>query len=94
MRVRKLLGFLFFIICAALLSIVIVQDILSVISDVMTSVSVMEFIDTPDGVYESSLIVVAALDLTYSRKVGVPFANYCSCKKGKFRKTGKFLNHQ
>ena len=81
---KKPLAITFVVICGVLLGGIVVQDVLSVLEEVTTDFSVMEFEETPNGSYAGSILIITAYDMSASMEFTVPFLHYCNCSRKYF----------
>ena len=77
---KKILGFVFVALVARLLSAVVFEEIRTVIDDVTREYSVTEFVKTV-GIHRSSLIIISAFDVAFSRYQAKSFLSSCNCSR-------------
>ena len=78
---KKTLGLLFVAVVAFLLATVVHEEIRTVIKDTTQEYSVSEFVETSGGLHRSSLIIISAYDVSYSRYEAKSFLESCKCSK-------------
>ena len=76
---RKIFGLILVITCAVLLAMLAFEDTLKVIKKVSTDLTRVDYVETPNGTYSSSIISIAAF--SSSTRQSYALKNFCTCKK-------------
>ena len=88
---NKICGYFLVIFCAVLLGTIIIQDIISVIAQVNSKGSSIEFLEIPNGVYEDSILMISSFNGSETRDgLQVPFVSFCSCALMSFTNRSRF----